>query len=82
MSKKTRIEKNLGLSAEFNSYLLKNPDIVEKLRKSVCIIFEVKTDKDLSRANLKVAEELPNRKDCMVASKSGSRWSLRPLVGA
>jgi hypothetical protein len=80
MSKESRVEKNLALSADFNSYLMKNPNVMGKLPNKICIVFEVKNDKSLSQANLKVAEELSNKKGCFVASKSGSRWSLRPLA--
>ncbi len=80
MSTQARVEKNLALSADFNSYILKNPDFMQKLPNNACIIFEVKNDKIFTQANLKTAGELSNPKDCLVASKSGSRWTVRPLV--
>ena len=80
MTKQKRIQKNLALSAEFNAYLFRDPNMMEKLPNNVCIVFEARNDKVFTRANLKTAEELPNPKKCVVASKSGTRWSIRPLL--
>jgi hypothetical protein len=82
MSQKTRIKKNLSLSVDFNAYLLRNPKVMDKLPKKVCIVFEDKKDGIFSRANLNTARETSRREKCFVASKSGSRWSLRPLTTA
>jgi hypothetical protein len=82
MSKETRVEKNLALSADFNSYLMKNPDVMAKLPNKVCIVFEDKKDGIFSRANLSTAKNISSSEKCFVASKSGSQWSLRPMVGA
>ena len=82
MSQKTRIRKNLSLSADFNAYLLRNPKVMDKLPKKICIVFEDKKDGIFSRANLNTAKEASSKEKCFVASKSGSRWSLRPLATA
>lgn len=82
MSQKTRIKKNLALSADFNAYILRNPKVMDKLPRKVCIVFEDKKDQIFSRANLNTAKDIANSEKCFVASKFGSRWSVRPLVGA
>jgi hypothetical protein len=80
MSTQKRIEKNLALSADFNSYLLKNPKVMDELPRKVCIVFEDKKDQIFSKANLKTAEDLSGNQKCFVASKNGSQWKVRPLT--
>jgi hypothetical protein len=82
MSQKTRIRKNLSLSADFNAYLLRNPKVMDKLPRKASIVFEDKKDSAFSRANLNTAKESSGKEKYFVASKSGSRWSVRPLASA
>gem|GEM_PF-2083631 len=56
--------------------------VLDKLPRKVCIVFEDKKDQIFSRANLNTAKDIAISEKCFVASKSGSRWSVRPLVGA
>jgi hypothetical protein len=56
--------------------------VMDKLPRKVCIVFEDKKDQIFARANLNTAKDIASSEKCFVASKFGSRWSVRPLVGA
>lgn len=71
------INKNFALSADFNSYIAENPEIVSDLPKNACVIFETKSDSGLNKENRKLAKELVRAGEkCFKAIKEGKKWRL------
>ena len=81
MSNSQLVEKNLKLSADFNSYVVQHPSIMRRMPESACIIFESGTDAQLTRENRKLAQEMNSKgKKCYIAKKKKGYWSLRPFA--
>jgi len=71
------INKNFALSADFNSYIVENPEITSSLPKNACVIFETESDNDLNKENRKLARELTRTGEkCFKAIKEGKKWRL------
>lgn len=80
MKKDKIITKNLKLSADFNAYVASNPDIIADLPDKVCIVFEIKSDKNFSAKNLENAKKAKRKgAKCYVATKEKKHWGLKPL---
>ncbi|OGM91890.1 hypothetical protein A2755_00805 [Candidatus Wolfebacteria bacterium RIFCSPHIGHO2_01_FULL_48_22] len=75
------IKKNLKLSTEFDSYMVRSPRAYKKIPRGAYVVITVKGDKKFNESNIALAEhsKRPNRK-FVEAHKQGSRWILRPLV--
>ena len=83
MSKDQILEKNLRLSADFNSYVATNTDIVIDLPNNACIVFDSKLDEGLSKKNLSIAKKVQREgKKCYVAMKSKKEWIVKPFAFA
>lgn len=75
MSKYEFIRKNLSLSADFNAYLLSNPDFLSELPNNARIVFEIKSDKIFSDRNLGIARKAHEK--YLIASKIGNKWEIK-----
>ena len=80
MSEYEFVRKNLTLSADFNSYLLSNPDFLSELPKDVHIVFEIKSNRSFSDKNLEVVKK--SHEKYLIATKSGSKWHVKSPRGA
>ncbi|EKD91200.1 MAG: hypothetical protein ACD_30C00039G0007 [uncultured bacterium] len=58
MTKQIQTSKNLKLSAEVAEYITKNPELVEDFGKDLSFVVFPSDDKQLQKANVKLANEL------------------------
>lgn len=58
MTEKELFEKNLELSSEFSRYIIAHPEIGEKLSPDSEILFLVDSDRELTKANMGLAEKI------------------------
>lgn len=72
------VDKNLELSLEFDTYLIKHPELFRKIPKGAYVVITIKDDKEFNEQSLSVIRD-PKRKKIVEAQKSGSRWSINPL---
>ena len=68
------VTKNLALSADFNSYLLGHPDMLNDLPDDLCIVFQLKGNKYFSERNAELAEN--SKSPCFYAFRSGRSWEI------
>ena len=78
MIKKSQLQKNLDLSMEFDTYVMKHDALLRKIPNRVNIIFVVDSDKKLSEANRDIARGRRGR--FVEAHKSGNKWDIRPII--
>ena len=75
------IKKNLKLSTEFGSYVVRSPHAYKKIPKGAYVVITVKGDTKLNKSNISLAERMKHSKRKFVeAHKQGTRWTLKPLV--
>jgi hypothetical protein len=77
MSKRT-IEKNIRLSLDFDTFVSRNPRVLNKIPKGAHIIFVSHSDKNLTQENLQIAKNSKSSK-FFIASKNNSKWRVAPL---
>jgi len=72
---------NFKLSADFNKYVLHNPDVVKGLSSDSCIVFAEPKNPSLTQKNLKLADKImkEERKKCYQAFKTKGVWEVKPL---
>ncbi len=71
------INKNFALSADFNSYVVEHPDVTSNMPNNACIVFEIKSDRNLTRANRELVKELSKKGEkCFKAIKEKGSWRL------
>lgn len=58
MTKQIQTSKNLKLSAEVAEYITKNPELVKDFGKDLSFVVFPSDDKQLQKANVKLANEL------------------------
>ena len=58
MTEKELFEKNLELASEFSRYVIAHPEINDKLPPGCELIFLLDSDANLTKHNLKLAEEI------------------------
>ncbi len=77
MSKKDA-QKNIKLSLEFDSYVSRNPKVLDSFPRGSHFIVVSTRDRKLSDENLKVARNSRSGK-FVVACKQDHRWNIKPL---
>jgi hypothetical protein len=80
MSKRD-IQKNFSLSAQFNEYVVRHPEVAKPLVDNACVVFLPKDDPVLSEKNRKMASIImeKNQRKCYGAVKAGRKWNLMEL---
>jgi len=63
MTEKELFEKNLEINHEFSKFIIKHPDLEEKIPTNALIVFIVENDTELSQKNLEMsrANREPNQ---------------------
>jgi len=66
MTEKEFADKSITLSFEFDRYLVKHPEIAERIPSGASIVFEVKDDPEFTARELALAEELKKKGESFV----------------
>ena len=72
------IKKNIRLSLELDSYMAKNPKLLNKVPNGASLIIVSSSDRKLSKENLNIAKKSRSN-NFIVAHKEGNNWSLESL---
>jgi len=72
------IKKNVKLSLEFDSYLVKHPTLFKDIPNGAYIVITVNGDNKFNADSISIVRDM-KRKKIVEAHKSANRWSLRPL---
>ena len=74
------INKNFKLSADFNSYVSEHPDVTLHLPSNANIIFEVKSDPNLNKANRELVKEFSKHGEKFFkAIKERGEWRMEKV---
>lgn len=74
------IKKNTKLSIEFDDYLLKHFDLLDKIPDGAYVVITVKGDEKFNDASISMVRGMMTKRDKVVeAHKANRRWSVRPL---
>lgn len=76
------IQINFKLSGDFNSYVIKHPEVLRSAgAEDSCIVFVDPARPALSRKNLELAEKITKeeKKKCFKAIKARGKWKLEPV---
>lgn len=76
------VQTNFRLSADFNSYVIKHPEVLKVSgAHDTCIVFVDPANPSLSRKNIELAEKITKEenKKCFKAIKGRGRWKLEPV---
>lgn len=72
------VKKNIELSLEFDRYLAKHPDALEKIPQGACVIITQKGAQAFNKESRSLATKIKQK--CIEARKEGSRWTLQPFA--
>ncbi len=75
---KQHIQKNIKLSLDFDSYVSRNPKVLNRVPTGAHIVFVSSNDKKFSEHNLNIARNSKSGR-FMVAHKKGSDWEIESL---
>ena len=73
------IKKNVKLSLEFDSYLVKHPKLFEQIPNGAYIVITISGDKAFNIDSISMVRNQKPKK-IIEAHKSQNTWSLRPLT--
>ena len=75
------IKKNVKLSLEFDEYLVMHPNLFSAIPNGAYIVITLNGDKIFNTESISLIKDR-RRKKVVEAHKSGSGWSIRPLLAA
>jgi len=75
------IEKSVKLSLEFDDYIAKHPKLFSEIPNGAYIVITLSNDKVFNDESLSLIRDT-RRKKVVEAHKSGTSWTIRPLVKA
>ena len=73
---KALIQKNIKLSLDFDTYVSRNPGVLNSVPKGSNIVITSWKDRKLSEANLKIVRSSRSGK-FVVAHKAKNRWTIK-----
>lgn len=73
------IKKNVKLSLEFDDYLVRHPNLFSEIPNGAYIVITLNGDKRFNTESISLIKD-KRRKKVVEAHKSGSSWSIRPLL--
>lgn len=73
------IKKNVKLSLEFDEYLVKHPKLFSDIPNGAYIVITLSNDSKFNTQSLSLIKD-KRRKKVVEAHKSGTAWSVRPLL--
>mgnify|MGYP001561686634 CR=1 FL=1 len=76
------MQTNFKLSADFNSYVIKHPEVLRSTgAQDTCIVFVDPARPALSRKNLGLAEKITReeKRECFKAIKVRGKWKIEPV---
>lgn len=71
------IKENFKLSADFNSYLMDHPEMVDEIPKNAHIVMGDSGNSYLTKKNYKIFEN--ERGDYYQAIKKGRKWEIKKI---
>ena len=75
---KSNIQKNIKLSGEFDSYVLRNPSVLKRVPKGVNIVITSSRDQALSAANRSIANNTRSGQ-FIEAHKIDGSWKIQSV---
>lgn len=75
------IKKNVKLSLEFDDYLVKHPSLFSAIPNGAYIVITISDDKNFNANSLSLVRD-KQRKKIVEAHKSGTSWTIRPLLAS
>ncbi len=76
---KVLIQKNIKLSLEFDTYVARNPSVLDSVSRGINVIIISPSDKKLSDANRSIARNSRTGK-FVEARKTGKSWKIYPIL--
>lgn len=75
------VQFNFNLSADFNGYVVRHPEILRGVSSDSCIVFSDSAHPGLSGKNILMGEKVAReeKKKCFIAVKTGRRWKVEPI---
>ena len=75
------IQTNFKLSADFNAYIMKHPEIAKSIPNDARIVFYPLSNPHLAQKNMKLAEKVSReeKKKYFKAIKTDRDWKLEPV---
>ncbi|OJI06875.1 hypothetical protein BK004_01915 [bacterium CG10_46_32] len=78
---KTFIKKNIKLSNEFDRYIIRKPDLMNRIPNKGWVIITVEGDEAFNKESRALAENInPQRGRVVEARKKGSTWRLHDFA--
>lgn len=75
---KTIIKKNIDLGFEFDDYVARHPDLLDKIPNKAYVVVTVEGDDKFNAYAISLVRD-PKRKNIVEAHKSADDWTVRPL---
>jgi hypothetical protein len=74
------IQKNVALSLEFDSYVVRHPELFEDIPNGATVVITLSGDSEFNAASISTVKRSRSRRPIVEARKSGRRWSVQPLA--